>query len=161
MTRFRPVRLLLGLLLAVAAVRAQETRATISGTLTDPSGAAIAGAQVSLTNVETASRASSLSNGLGQYRFLFLNPGKYRLTAEMAGFKTLVREGIELSTNQAATLDVTLQLGTQADTITVGAEAPLLEAEKADRGGVVLTRNLADCPLSRGRRSCWRLCRRA
>ena len=161
MTRFRPVRLLLGLLLAVVAVRAQETRATISGTLTDPSGAAIAGAQVSLTNVETASRASALSNGLGQYRFLFLNPGKYRLTAEMTGFKTLVREGIELSTNQAATLDVTLQLGTQADTITVGAETPLLEAEKADRGGVVLTRNLADCPLSRGRRSCWRLCRRA
>ena len=147
MTRFRPVRLLLGLLLAVTAVRAQETRATISGTLTDPSGAAIAGAQVSLTNVETASRASALSNGLGQYRFLFLNPGKYRLTAEMTGFKTLVREGIELSTNQAATLDVTLQLGTQADTITVGAEAPLLEAEKADRGGVVLTRNLAELPI--------------
>ena len=147
MTRFRPVRLLLGLLLAVVAVRAQETRATISGTLTDPSGAAIAGAQVSLTNVETASRASALSNGLGQYRFLFLNPGKYRLTAEMTGFKTLVREGIELSTNQAATLDVTLQLGTQADTITVGAEAPLLEAEKADRGGVVLTRNLAELPI--------------
>src|SRR6185369_17358159 len=102
MTRFRRVRLLLGLLLAATAVRAQETRATISGTLTDPSGAAIAGAQVSLTNVETASHASSLSNGLGQYRFLFLNPGKYRLTAEMTGFKTLVREGIELSTNQAA-----------------------------------------------------------
>src|SRR5258705_272759 len=136
MTCFRLVRLLLGLLLAVTAVRAQETRATISGTLTDPSRAAIAGAQVSLTNVETANRSNTLSNGLGQYRFLFLNPGKYRLTAEMTGFKTLVREGIELSTNQAATLDVTLQLGTQAETVTVGAEAPLLEAEKADRGGV-------------------------
>ena len=65
----------------------------------------------------------------------------------MTGFHTLVREGIELNTNQAATLDLALQIGTQAETITVGAEAPLLEAEKADRGSVVLTRNLAELPI--------------
>ena len=76
-----------------------------------------------------------------------MNPGKYQLTVESSGFRKLVRDGIELNTNQAATLDVGLQVGTQAETITIGAEAPLLEAEKADRGGVVLTRNLAELPI--------------
>ena len=136
-----------GLLLAVTRRSSAGDRATISGTLTDPSGAAIAGRKSASPMWRRPAGPARLSNGLGQYRFLFLNPGKYRLTAEMSGFKTLVREGIELSTNQAATLDVPLQLGTQAETVTVGAEAPLLEAEKADRGGVVLTRNLAELPI--------------
>lgn len=139
--------LLLTCIAVTSSIRAQETRATLSGTVTDTSGAAVAGAQVSLINVGTAIRFTAASNALGQYRFLFLNPGTYRLTAELSGFRTLVREGLELSTNQAATLDVALQLGAQAETITVGAEAPLLEAEKADRGGVVLTRNLAELPM--------------
>ena len=126
---------------------AQESRATLSGTITDPAGASIAGAKLNLTNVETGTPSTAESNQAGQYRFLFLNPGKYRLTAELSGFRTYVREGIELNTNQAATIDIALQLGTQAETITVGAEAPLLEAEKADRGGVVATRNLAELPI--------------
>ena len=137
MTCFRTSRLLLALLAAgsaITVVRAQETRATLSGAITDPSGAAVTGAHISVINVDTAARFTAESNALGLYRILFLNPGKYRLTVEMSGFRTLVREGIELSTNQAATLDVALQIGTQAETVTVGAEAPLLEAEKADRG---------------------------
>ena len=138
---------LLVALAMLSPVYAQETRATLSGTIIDPSGSAVTGAHVSLINVETANRSAAETNQLGQYRFLFLNPGKYQLTVEMSGFRTLVREGIELNTNQAATLDLALQIGTQAETITVGAEAPLLEAEKADRGGVVLTRNLAELPI--------------
>ena len=115
--------------------------------ITDPSGSVIAGVKLHLINVDTANDFSTESNQLGQYRFLFLNPGNYRLTSEMNGFRTFVRERIQLSTNQAATLDLPLQLGTQAETITVGADAPLLEAEKADRGTVVETRNLAELPM--------------
>ena len=125
----------------------QESRATLTGTVTDPTGSSIAGAKLTLVNVDTAVAFKAETNPSGQYRFLFLNPGTYRLTVEMTGFRNYVREGIGLSTNQAATLDVALQLGTQAETITVGAEAPLLEAEKADRGGVVATRNLAELPI--------------
>ena len=143
----RAATALLVALMSLTAVYAQETRATLTGTITDPSGAAVTGAHVSLRNVETANHSAAETNQLGQYRFLFLNPGKYQLTVELSGFRTLVRDGIELSTNQAATLDVGLQIGTQAETITIGAEAPLLEAEKADRGGVVLTRNLAELPI--------------
>ncbi len=130
----------------VVPLKSQETRATLSGTITDQSGAAVANATLHLTNVDTAVAATTQSNQLGQYHFLFVNPGTYRLAAEMAGFRGFVREGIQLATNQAATLDVTLQLGNQAETITVASQAPLLEAEKADRGAVIETKALAELP---------------
>ena len=143
-----------------APMMAQDTRATLAGTITDPSGSAIAGVKLTLLNTSTAISATTETNTVGQYRFLFLNPGTYRLTAEMAGFHSFVREQIELNTNQAGTIDIALQLGTQAETVTVGAEAPLFEAEKADRGGVVATRNLAEFQSSPGLQFCWPLCLR-
>ena len=115
----------------------QETRAALSGTVTDPSSASVAGASLVLFNIQTGVETRTESSQMGQYRFLFVNPGTYRLTTEMAGFRTQIREGIVLDTGQAATLDVTMQVGSQAETVTVGADAPLLEAEKADRGMVV------------------------
>jgi hypothetical protein len=126
---------------------AQEARATLSGTITDPSGSSIIGAQVRITNLETGIVLSAQSNEVGQYRLLFINPGAYRLTVEMAGFRTFVREGIQLTLGQAATLDVPLQVGAQSETVTVAATAPLLEAEKADRGLVVDQRNLSELPV--------------
>lgn len=138
---------LAGILISMAPIPAQESRATLSGTITDPTGSTIAGAKLNLVNIDTTTASTTETNNVGQYRFLFLNPGNYRLTVEMTGFRNYVRERIELNTNQAGTIDVVLQLGTQAETITVGAEAPLLEAEKADRGAVIQTRNLAELPI--------------
>ncbi len=125
---------------------AQETRATLSGTITDQSGAPVSNATLRLVNVDTSVEVTAQSNQLGQYHFLFVNPGNYRLTAEMSGFRKYVREGIQLETNQSATLDVGLQLGNQAETVTVASEAPLLEAEKADRGAVIETKAVAELP---------------
>ena len=87
------------------------------------------------------------TNSLGQYRFPYLNPGSYKLTVEMEGFRKAIREGIALSTGQAATLDLSLQLGSQTDSVTVSSEAPLIEAEKADRGMVVIRQNVAELPI--------------
>src|SRR5258707_1167116 len=130
---------------------AQEARATLSGTITDPSGSAVVGASVHITNTETGVTMSAPSNEVGQYRLLFVNPGTYRLSVEMSGFRTFVREGILLTLGEAATLDVALQVGTQSETVTVAATAPLLEAEKADRGLVVDQRTMSSLPiLSRG-----------
>ena len=125
---------------------AQETRATLSGTITDQSGAPVSNATLRLVNVDTSVEITAQSNQLGQYHFLFVNPGNYRLTAEMSGFRKYVREGIQLETNQSATLDVGLQLGNQAETVTVASEAPLLEAEKADRGAVIESKAVAELP---------------
>ena len=141
---------LIGILTAAcllsSSMMGQETRATLSGTVTDPSSASVAGAHLVLINVQTGVETRTESSQMGQYRFLFVNPGTYKLTTEMAGFHTQIREGILLETGQAATLDVTLQLGSQAESVTVGAEAPLIEAEKADRGMVVTRENLAELP---------------
>jgi hypothetical protein len=133
------------LLLAVSAF-GQETRATLSGTITDPSSAAVAGASLQLLNVQTGVESKTESSQAGQYRFLFVNPGTYRLTVAVTGFRTMIRDGILLETGQAATLDVAPQLGTQAESVTVGAEAPLVEAEKADRGMVVERVNVSELP---------------
>jgi hypothetical protein len=134
------------LLLAVSAF-GQETRAALSGTITDPSGASVAGANVKLLNIETGVPMTVESNQLGQYRFLFVNPGSYTLTVIQSGFRTLTREGIILVSGQAATVDLSLQLGTQAEAVVVNDKAPLLEAEKADRGMVVERGSVTEVPL--------------
>jgi hypothetical protein len=90
-------------LLAAAPCLAQEARATISGTITDSSGSAMVGARVHITNLETSVALSAQSNEVGQYHLLFVNAGTYRLTVEMPGFRTFVREGILLTLGQAAT----------------------------------------------------------
>lgn len=138
---------LLALICTLPTVFGQETRASLSGTISDPSGSAIAAATLVLTNVETAVENRTTTNSMGQYRFLYLNPGAYKLTVEMTGFRKAIREGIVLSTGQAATLDLSLQLGSQTESVTVSSEAPLIEAEKADRGMVVIRQNVAELPI--------------
>jgi hypothetical protein len=116
---------------------AREVRATLSGTITDSSGSAVPNAQVRLTSVDTANGFAAVSSERGQYRFLFINAGEYGLSVEAPGYHTFVREDLQLAIGQAATLDVQLQVGSQAETVTVAAAAPVLEAEKADHGMVV------------------------
>jgi hypothetical protein len=146
--RSKIFRIIVSLFLAAGVMRAQETRASLSGTILDPSGSVVAGASLRLTNLETGVVFATTSNQAGQYRFLFLNPGKYKVIAEMSGFKTFERDNIELSVNQAGTLPVMLEVGSQAETITVQAEAPLMEAEKADRGLVVDNKKVVDIPIN-------------
>jgi hypothetical protein len=143
----RRLRFLVPVLLLAVYAFGQETRATLSGTITDPSGAAVAGANAKLVNIETAVETTVESNQLGQYRFLFVNPGPYTLTVAQAGFRTLARQGIILVSGQAATIDLTLQLGSQSEAIVVNDKAPLLEAEKADRGMVVERESVTELPL--------------
>src|SRR6185369_12992923 len=113
---------------------AQESRSTLSGTVADPAGLVVPGTEVTLTNSQTGVVTAVRTNDAGQYRFLFVNPGMYRLSVQSTGFRSFTRENIQLKTNIASVIDVTLQIGDVADRITVTSEAPLLEAEKGDRG---------------------------
>lgn len=126
---------------------AQETRSTLSGTIRDSSGSAVVHAQVHITNSETGVTQSTVSNEVGQYRLLFVNPGTYRLTVEMPGFRTFVRENVALTLGEAATLDISMEVGAQTETITVAARAPLLDAEKADHGTVIGQKDLSNLPI--------------
>src|SRR5258708_14984599 len=104
MNRARTLTLLVISFIAATPSRAQEARATLTGTITDPSGSAMVGAQVRITNLETGIVLSAVSNEVGPYRLLFINPESYRVSVEMPGFRTLVRQGIQLTLGQAATL---------------------------------------------------------
>jgi hypothetical protein len=144
----RAANLAIAILTAVAPLAAQETRARLSGVVTDSSGSVISGAKAQLTGTDTGVTFEATTNEVGQYRFLFINPGTYKLTVQQDGFKSFVRSGISLHVTQAAVIDVTLQVGQLSDSVTVTSEAPLLEAEKADRGLVINNKTVADLPLN-------------
>jgi hypothetical protein len=127
---------------------AQETRATLSGTVTDASGGAIANAKLQLTNINTGTTANSTTNGVGEYRFLFIDPGSYRLTADASGFQKYVENGVTLTVSQASTVDIKMTIGSESQTVNVTSDQPLLETEKADRGVVLTQRSLEELPIS-------------
>ncbi|MBK5292544.1 MAG: carboxypeptidase regulatory-like domain-containing protein [Acidobacteriia bacterium] len=135
------------LLLAVAA-SAQESRASLTGVVTDQTQAAVAGAAVKLTNSNTGVVFDTTTNSTGEYRFLFLNPGTYQIKVELTGFRALERTGIALQVGQSAAINLSLQLGALAETVTVTSNAALLETEKSDRGVVVDKRRITDLPLN-------------
>jgi hypothetical protein len=134
--------------LACAAAFAQDTRATLSGTVTDPTDSAVAGAAVKLTNVNTGVSFTGVTNNSGQYRFLFVIPGTYTLNVAMAGFRNFEYESIVLQVSQAAVVDVPLQLGTTSETVTVESNAALLDTEKSDRGVIIDKTQITDLPLN-------------
>jgi hypothetical protein len=103
---------------------------------------------MALTNAETGVVLKTTSNEAGLYRFLFLNPGMYKLVAVTSGFKTFERDNIQLSVSEAGTLPVVLEVGSQAERITVSADAPLIEAEKADRGMLIDNKKVVDLPIN-------------
>jgi len=107
---------------------AQETRASLSGLVADASGSPMPGVAMQVTNIGTGVALTTATNDAGLYRFLFLNPGKYKLVATHSGFKTFERDNIELSVAEDASLPVTLDLGAQSDRITITSEAPLVDA---------------------------------
>src|SRR6187402_2545227 len=93
----------------------QEFRGTITGTVNDPNGAAIPGATVIVKNVDTNVAATVKTNEDGSFTVPFLLPGKYSVSANGDGFKTSIRESIELKVDDRLTVDFTLEIGTQAE----------------------------------------------
>jgi len=136
------------LLLAGLPALAQQETATITGVVQDPSGAVIPGANVRLTNLGTNIASTTMTGETGFYTVTNLKPGAYSVTVEKQGFKKFVQSGVTLQVNQAARLDITLQLGAQAEIVEVTAEAPLVETESANRGAVIDQRKILDLPLN-------------
>ena len=134
------------MLLSPLAARAQDARGAILGRITDPSGAVVAGAGASATNVATGVAAAARSNEAGNYRIPYLLPGTYTVQVEMAGFKKFVREGIQVRVGDAVEVDVALELGSAAESVEVRAETPLLSTAEASLGQVVDERRIAELP---------------
>jgi hypothetical protein len=129
---------------------AQEFRGSISGRVTEASGAAVPGAKVTITNVATNTTITAITNQTGDYLVLFLNPGRYEVAVEASGFKKMVRQGIEVRVGDKVALDLTLEVGPLADTVNVTSEPPLLDTNTASAGQVIDRRRISELPLSDG-----------
>ena len=139
---------LLWLCLLAACAFGQEFRATVNGRITDPNGASVANAVLTVRNLATNEAASVTTNAEGAYTVPFLKPGVYTIAVEASGFKKFVRDRQELQVGQNATINITLEIGATSETVTITAEAPLLEETKADRGNVIENRRIVELPLN-------------
>lgn len=136
------------LLLFTSAVSAQEFRATVSGTVTDPSGAVIPAATVLVREIETGTISRTTSDNAGQYVVPFLLPGNYTITVTANGFETLTRTGITLQAQEHPIIDLALKVGAGSQTVTVTGATPLLSEASATIGDVISTGSVADLPLN-------------
>jgi hypothetical protein len=138
------------LALTPALLPAQDYRGQVTGRILDPSGAAIPGATVTATNVATNAGTTTKADESGTYTVLYLGPGQYSLQVEAAGFKKLNRQGIEVRVGDQLRVDLTLEVGGTQETVSVVADAELLETTTASAGQVIDQRRISDLPLSDG-----------
>jgi len=133
-------------LLASSVAFGQEFRASISGDVTDPTGAVVAGAKVVALSVERNIPYEGVTNAAGRYFIQYLLPGKYTLLVTLPGFKNYVREGIQLLASDKVSADIRLEIGASADSVTVSADVSALQTETATRQSTVENRILEDVP---------------
>ena len=127
---------------------AQSDRGSVSGTVTDPSGAAITGAKVTVTNAAMGTQNSTVTTDVGQYTVPELPAGLYSVTVVAPGFSTLVRNGITVSVGETATIDLKLAVGQGTATITVTEDAPLLQTDSPQNNLEVSTTDMNELPFN-------------
>lgn len=148
MTSVRPFAPVIFLQLCfIAQLRAQEA-ASISGNLLDPSGAAVPGADITLTNSESQSVRKTMTNDSGYYSFVQLPSGNYDIAAAKAGFKRELQRGVALAVNQSVAIALHLALGNLTDTIDVTEDAPFVAPVVDQAAGLVDGAQIRDLPLN-------------
>jgi len=132
---------------AVATIHAQVT-ASVSGRVEDSTGAAVPGAMVTITSLETGAGRTASTNETGTYRVLSLPVGRYEVRAELSGFKAARQTGISLAVGEEAVVNLKLEVGALQDEVTVTGEAPLVNTTTASVSGLVGERAVKDLPLN-------------
>ena len=127
--------------------QSQALNGQIEGVVTDSTGAAVAGATVTVRNLESGSERTMTTDNGGLFRFPLLPLGGYRVTIEAPNFKRLVREGVTLTTGQVATINVSMEAGGLSETVTVNLDSPIADAGKIDVGRVMNLRETQNLPL--------------
>ncbi|MDR3772791.1 MAG: TonB-dependent receptor [Terracidiphilus sp.] len=140
--------LVLACLMAMPAmVFGQSYFGTVTGVLTDPTGAVIPGVKVTLTDQEKGYAFNSISDGAGRYLYRSIPPGIYSVTAEMQGFEKTVHTGVRVDVNQNATANLSLKVSGATQTVEVTAQGQVLDAQDATTGLVVDRKFINDLPL--------------
>ncbi|MDP9051967.1 MAG: carboxypeptidase regulatory-like domain-containing protein, partial [Acidobacteriota bacterium] len=124
----------------------QESRATLSGKVTDPTNAVVSGATVTVTSVETSVVHTAKTNESGEWRVQALNPGHYSFEVKATGFKSVQHSAIELQVGDQKTADVQLQVGAVTETVDVATEGSLIDTDAAVSGTVITTKELEELP---------------
>ena len=120
----------------------------LSGTVTDPSGAAIPNVTVTITNNDTGQNRTATTGSDGVYKFTLLPPGSYKVRFAASGFKTAEIGTVTLNVTESAALDRTLEVGAQAEQVTVEATAETLQTSSSTLGTVVGSKTVTDLPLA-------------
>src|SRR2546428_5017458 len=123
--------------LGLAQVLPAQYYSTLVGTVRDPAGAVMADTKVTATEVRTGVATVAVTSAEGEYRMATLRPGEYTVAVSKAGFKGKTISGIILLVGQTSRVDLPLELGSVSERVTVSGEAPLVQTETADRGGVL------------------------
>ncbi|MBI3681796.1 MAG: TonB-dependent receptor [Acidobacteria bacterium] len=122
--------------------------ATLNGAITDPTGAAVAGAKITVSNPETGYSRASESNESGLYTLVRLPVGRYDMLVEKQGFKPTRRTGLGLAIGAVATLNIALELGATQETVTITEELPLVESTRSQTSTVVNERAVKELPVN-------------
>ncbi len=134
--------------LVSARLWAQTPTATLTGRVTDSSGGVLPGTALRLKNLDTNIAQNAVASGTGDYTIPFVPPGKYSLEASAQGFRSYKSTALTLAVDQVLRVDVTLEVGAVADTITVTEAPPVLNTDSGARGEVITKEEISDIPLA-------------
>ena len=139
--------LIVAMSVAHPAAQSQAINGTIEGTITDQLGAALPGVSVTVTNVDTGDTRVVVSNDAGVYRAPLLPLGRYRVSAELQGFRKFEQQGLTLSAGQSAVININMTVGNMSEAITVTSESPVAEPGKIDLGRTIGETEVRNLPL--------------
>jgi hypothetical protein len=139
---------LTAVMLAPPAALTQTSNGALTGTVTDPTGAAIAGATVSIQSTETGAIHTALTNSSGSYRIESLLPGTYSVTVKASGFAETVVNNLSIPASVVTTSDVTLKVGNAHDVVQVSADNSNLDTDNAEISGVISSQEISRLPLN-------------
>ncbi len=137
-----------GLLVLAPSASAQKTSGTITGTLTDPSGAVVPGATVSVVNERTGAAREAATNEEGSFSFPELEAGTYRISINKGGFKKLALKNVELHVADVTTLNLKMEVGTAAETVMVEASPIQVNTSTGDVSNIITGEQVRELPMN-------------
>jgi hypothetical protein len=136
------------LLIVPRAAGAQAVTGTLLGNINDSSGGTVPGATVTATEVKTNTSRTVVSNENGYYIFSSLQNGVYDVTAELQGFRKIIRKDVKVDVNTTVRVDLTLEVGQMSEAVTVTAESPVLQTDRTDTGRIIESKMVSELPLT-------------
>jgi hypothetical protein len=143
-----PLAVFAAVLWACTGLQGQTFSANITGIVTDPGGAVVPGATVTLRNVATGDLRRTLTNPDGRYNFSQVLPATYSLTLTQPGFRNYVQNGVVLTANQSAEVDVKLEVGAVSESVEVNAAAPILDTQTSNESSTLTTQMMQSLPIA-------------